>query len=77
MNIFTTVPLIFGRPINVWLGIILLFLLAWQIYLGMKMVKGKMEYLKMHKINAALIIFIVLLHAYYGLGIWFLNFTIK
>jgi hypothetical protein len=77
MDFFTTVPLLWGRPINVWLGIILGILLIWQVCLGMMMVKGKMQYLKMHKINATLIIIIAFVHAYYGLGIWFFNFQIK
>lgn len=77
MDFFTTVPLVFGRPINVWLGILLGLLLLWQIYLGMMMVRGRMNLLKLHKINAATLFLVALVHAYYGLGVWFFGFTIK
>jgi hypothetical protein len=77
MDFLTTVPLVFGRPINVWLGILLGVLLLWQIYLGMMMVRGRMNLLKLHKINATCLFIVALVHAYYGLGVWFFNFTIK
>lgn len=77
MEFLTTVPLVFGRPVNVWLGILLGVLLLWQIYLGIMMVRGRMNLLKLHKINATLLVIIALVHAYYGLGVWFFNFTIK
>lgn len=77
MEFFTTVPLVFGRPVNVWLGILLGVLLIWQIYLGIMMVRGRMNLLKLHKINATLIAIVAIVHVYYGLGIWFFGFTIK
>jgi len=77
MEFLTIVPLIFGRPANIWLGIILGVLLLFQIYLGMMMVRGRMNLLKLHKINAALLLLVALVHAYWGLGIWFFNFQIK
>jgi hypothetical protein len=77
MEFLTTVPLIFGRPANIWLGIILGVLLLFQIYLGMMMVRGRMNLLKLHKINATLLLLVALVHAYWGLGIWFFNFQIK
>jgi len=77
MEFLTTVPLIFGRPANIWLGIILGVLLLFQIYLGMMMVRGRMNLLKLHKINATLLLLVALAHAYWGLGIWFFNFQIK
>ncbi len=77
MNFLTTVPLIFDKPIYVWLGIILLFLVALQIILGLMMVHGRPELLRYHKINAALIVLVIVFHALYGLGVWFFNFRIK
>ena len=78
MEFLTTVPLIFGRPINVWLGIVLGVFLLFQIYLGIMMVRrGRINLLKLHKINAILLLIVTLVHAYYGLGIWFFNFGIK
>lgn len=77
MEIFTTVPLVFGRPANVWLGIILLLLIVFQITSGAMMARGKLKFLRYHKINAGLIILVVIFHAYWGLGLWFFNFQIK
>jgi len=77
MEFLTTVPLLFGRPANVWLGMVLAVLLLFQIYLGIMMVRGRMNFLKLHKINAAFLLIVALIHAYYGLGIWFFNFGIK
>ncbi|MBI5072000.1 hypothetical protein HZB93_03890 [Candidatus Falkowbacteria bacterium] len=77
MDFLTTVPLLWGRPANIWLGIILGVLLIFQIYLGIMMVRGRMNLLKLHKINAAFLFIIALIHAYWGLGIWFFNFQIK
>lgn len=77
MEFLTTVPLIFGRPANIWLGMILGGLLFFQIYLGIRMVRGRMNFLKLHKINAALLLLVALVHAYWGLGIWFFGFQIK
>ncbi len=70
-------PLVLGRPANIWLGIILLLLITIQITLGIMMVRGRMNLLGAHKVNAALIAVVSAFHAYWGLGIWFFNFTIK
>ncbi|MBU1146584.1 hypothetical protein KKD80_03500 [Patescibacteria group bacterium] len=77
MEFFTTVPLFWGKPMNIWLGIVLGVFLIFQIYLGIMMVRGRMNLLKLHKVNAAMLLLVALLHAYYGLGIWFFNFQIK
>lgn len=78
MEFFTTVPLLWGRPVNIWLGIILGVLLLFQIYFGVMMTRrGRLNLLKLHRINAGLLLLVALLHAYYGLGIWFFNFSIK
>lgn len=77
MEFLTTVPLIFGRPANIWLGMILGVLLIFQVCLGIMMTRGRMNLLKIHKINAAILLIIAFIHAYWGLGIWFFNFQIK
>ncbi len=77
MDFLTTVPLLWGRPANIWLGIILGVLLIFQIYLGIMMVRGRLNLLKLHKINATLLSIVAFVHAYWGLGIWFFNFQIK
>lgn len=73
MDIFTTVPLIYGKGLNVWLGIVLLVQLTFQITIGIAMTRGFND-LRYHKINAALIGVIAFVHTYYGIGVWFFNF---
>ncbi|MDD5341562.1 MAG: hypothetical protein PHC97_03975 [Patescibacteria group bacterium] len=77
MNILTTIPLVFGYPLYVWLGMILVVLLTLQIYTGIKTFHGKMWYFKIHRVNFILIIAVGLLHAYMALGVWFFHFQIK
>lgn len=77
MNFLTTVPLILGKPANIWVGIILGILIILQVFFGVMLSKGKSKYLKAHKINAGLILLAAAAHAYWGLGLWFLNFTVK
>lgn len=70
------VPVIFGKPIHIWLGMILSILIFWQIYLGISIYKGKWNILKYHKWNAAAIVAIMLIHMFFGIGIWFFGFRI-
>ncbi len=71
------VPLIAGKPIHIYLGLLLILLLTIQIITGIQMVKGKIKLLRVHKIFALLIILVAIVHIFYGLGIWFFNFRIK
>lgn len=68
-----TAPIIFDKPLYVWLGILLLPLLISQILTGIAMMKGKSGVLRYHKIIAILIIMVVIVHAFYGLSLWFLK----
>lgn len=67
------VPLLFGKPLNVWLGILLLLLLTFQILSGKRWIQVPFVY---HRRNGLLISVVVALHAFYGLGIWFFGFQI-
>jgi len=77
LNFLTTIPLILGYPAHIWLGLILALFLIIQITTGILMIKGKMQYLKIHRIVWILIALIALIHMYYGLGLWFFHFAIK
>jgi len=77
MSFLTTVPLIFGYPMHIWLGIILGILLTIQIIAGLMTVKGHAKYFKIHRVVWIFIAIIALIHMYYGLGLWFFHFTIK
>lgn len=68
------VPLVAGKPLHLWLGLILLLLLIFQVLTGKRIIKLPFAY---HRGNAMAIIFIAILHAYFGIGIWFFNFQIK
>lgn len=66
------VPILFGKPIHLWFGLVLALLLAVQMTGGFMMVKrGKMEYLKYHKWNAVVLGLFALAHFYYALRIYF------
>lgn len=68
------VPLILGKPLTVWLGILLVVLLTLQILSGKHLIKLPWSF---HKRNAMLIVSIAAIHAILGLGFWFFNFPIK
>ncbi len=76
MSYFTTVPVFFGKSLNVWLGIPLFLLLIFQLITGFLVNRGNDKLFKFHKINAVALLIIVLIHAYYGFGIWFLGFKL-
>ncbi|MFA5188714.1 MAG: hypothetical protein WC460_05120 [Patescibacteria group bacterium] len=77
MSFLTAVPLVFGYPAHIWLGLILFILIVIQITTGIMMVKVNMKYFKIHRINFILIVSVMLGHMYWGLGLWFFHFTIK
>ena len=54
--------ILFGKPLVFWFGIVAFLSFALQIYLGVKMVKGRPDLLKYHKLNAAVLCFIVAIH---------------
>lgn len=65
-------PILFGKPIFVWFGLVAALLLIFQMAGGFMMVKkGKMEYLKYHKWNAVLLGLFALLHLFYTLRLYF------
>ena len=68
------VPLLFGKPITVWLGILLLVLLTLQVLSGKRLIKLPFSF---HSRNAILIVIVAAVHAFFGLGVWFFNFPIK
>jgi succinate dehydrogenase hydrophobic anchor subunit len=69
-------PIIFGRPIHVWLGLLTLLLLLFQIVLGIFVVNGVGRGTRVHfihtKVNWIILLLIALIHGYYGFQIYFL-----
>lgn len=72
--VLNVVPLLFGKPLNIWLGLVLLVLFSIQLTLGIILARGVGDVLKYHKINAALMAGVLFVHAYFGIGIWFFKF---
>jgi len=68
------VPLIWGKPIHIWLGLVLIVLLTLQILSGKHLIKLPFSF---HRRNAILIVLIAAVHVFFGLGIWFFNLPIK
>jgi hypothetical protein len=68
------VPLIAGKPLHLWLGMILFLLLIFQIMTGKRWIKLPFA---CHRGNAIAIFLLALVHAFYGIGIWFFNFQIR
>lgn len=62
-----TIPSVFGLPINVWEGIVLIFLLAFQLVSGMRWLTVNPKY---HKWNGIAIVAIAAIHAFLGLSVW-------
>ncbi len=64
------VIILFGKPLVFWVGILASLFFSLQIYLGVKMTKGRPELLKYHKLNALILCFIVVIHLVLGLMLY-------
>lgn len=62
--------ILFGKPLVFWFGILALIFFFLQIYLGIRMMKGHPELIKCHRINAAILCFIVVVHLILGLMLY-------
>jgi len=68
-------PLIFTKPLHVWLGMLTFLLVVTQISLGIILIKtGKRQVRFFHtKIVWVIILIIALIHGFYGFEIYFLT----
>lgn len=64
------VIILFGKPLAFWLGFMALISFSLQIYLGLKMIKGRPGLLKYHKLNAIILCSIVVAHAIIALMLY-------
>ena len=63
---------IFGKPIFVWLGILLAILIIIQMLVGMQVIK--LDHSRWHRrIIPWAILIVLFFHAWYGLGIYWFN----
>ena len=67
------VPVVFGLPLHLWLGILLLLLILLQVGIGSGVIRMPFVW---HRRNGYVILLIALIHAFFGLGIWFWGFKI-
>lgn len=64
-------PLIFNKPLNVWLGFLALILLILQISIGARVLK--LPFWIHTRILWIVLLIVVLIHAFYGFQIYFLK----
>lgn len=70
MNYLLPNPIIFSRPLNAWLGLVLLVLILLQMGIGIGWIQ--LPFKTWHKrILPIAILVIMLIHGYYGLQIYF------
>lgn len=63
-------PIIFTKPLHIWLGIITYSLVVFQILIGTRILK--VPFWIHTKVNWKIIITIATIHAFYGIQIYFL-----
>ena len=54
--------ILFGKPLVFWIGIITFLFFSLQIYLGIRMIKGRPDLLKYHRLNAIILCSVVAIH---------------
>lgn len=67
------VPVVAGQPAHLWLGILLLLMLGFQLGTGKRWIRVPFAY---HRKNGWAMAVVAALHAFWGLGLWFFNFRI-
>lgn len=64
-------PIIFTKPLNVWLGFLALLLLILQILIGAQILK--LPFWLHQKVIWIILLVVVLIHGFYGFEIYFLK----
>ena len=64
-------PLIYGKPLNVWLGLLALVLLLLQIGIGTRIIK--LPFWVHKKVVWIVLLIVVLIHGFYGFELYFLR----
>jgi hypothetical protein len=68
------IPSLWGKPVNVWGGILLAALVIFQVLVGTRVVKLPFTW---HKVNGFLILFVALAHGFIGYMFWFHHWMYK
>lgn len=64
-------PIVFSKPLHVWLGFLTLFLLILQILIGRRILKLPFSFHT--NVVWKILIIVALIHAFYGFEIYFLR----
>ncbi len=75
LRLVTADPLLLGRPLHVYLGLVLLVLVTFQLVTGLLVHKRKAGWLPHHRRNSIVVAGVGFIHVYFGVGVWFLGFT--
>jgi hypothetical protein len=68
----TVVPFLFGKPVNVWLGLLLAALVIFQVLVGTRVLKLPFA---VHRVNGFVILAVVAIHGFFGYMLWFGGWT--
>jgi hypothetical protein len=63
--------LVFGKPLVFWLGLITLTSFIFQIYLGYRLSHGRSDLFKYHRLNAGILVSLVIIHLILGFLLYF------
>ncbi len=77
MGLSKTVPKFRGKGVHVWLGLALLVLFSIQALSGFSMIGGNRVLKGPHFLNAMLMLGLLSVHAYFGIGLSFFGFKLK
>ncbi len=64
-------PIIFNKPLNIWLGFLALFLLLLQISIGTRILK--LPFWVHTRVVWIALLIVVLIHGFYGFELYFLR----
>lgn len=64
------IVILYDKPLAFWLGFLALVFFCAQIYFGAMMTKGHPEFLKYHRVNAAILTLIVIAHVFFALSLY-------
>lgn len=67
------IPVIFGYPLHLWLGIALFILIVFQIAVAKKILKVPFKW---HRITGYLILILAIIHGLIGMGLYSGIFTL-
>lgn len=64
-------PILFGHPLNIWLGILTFLLIILQIGIGTRILK--LPFWIHTRVVWIILLFVAIIHAYYGIQITFFS----